>query len=85
MIFGVLAWVLAWTVLRHLPPTGVPGIDGTTRMGSESSGQWLCFAYIGAVLLLLDARRSGSPGWRRSAEPDAWRSPTTCAGALLDF
>jgi len=87
MIFGVLAWALSWTVLRHLPSTGVPGLDRTLAWGfGIAQDQWLCFAYIGAVLLLLDAR----PVWAARLAPfgQAGRMALTnymLQAALLDF
>jgi uncharacterized protein len=57
MIYGALAWAVWWLLLRRL-------MDGP-RLGALASGlglvreQWLCFTYIGAVLLFLAHR----PRW----------------------
>jgi uncharacterized protein len=60
MIFGALSWAVAWLVLRHLPPTHVPGADWPLEYGlGLVQDQWLCFTYIGAVVLLLAYR----PEW----------------------
>ena len=57
MVFGALAWASSWTVLRNLPATGVPGLDDPLAYGlGILQDQWLCFTYIGAVLLLLAYR-----------------------------
>jgi uncharacterized protein len=59
MIYGMLAWAIHWLVLRNLP---VP-IQGTEWPIADGLGllqdQWLCFTYIGAVVLLLAYR----PEW----------------------
>jgi uncharacterized protein len=60
MIFGALSWAVAWLVLRHLPATHVPGADWPLAYGlGLVQDQWLCFTYIGAVVLLLAYR----PAW----------------------
>lgn len=57
MGYGALAWAAWWLVLRHLA--------SDPRAAALASGvgliqeQWLCFSYIGAVLLLLAYR----PWW----------------------
>jgi uncharacterized protein len=57
MSFGALAWATWWLALRHL--------DSGVRAAALASGlglireQWLCFTYIGAVVLLLASR----PQW----------------------
>jgi uncharacterized protein len=57
MIFGGLSWAVAWLVLRHLPTTHVPGADWPLEYGlGLVQDQWLCFTYIGAVVLLLAYR-----------------------------
>jgi uncharacterized protein len=54
MAFGLLSWLLAWLVLRHLPETSIPGADWPLADGlGLVQDQWLCFTYIGAVVLLL--------------------------------
>ena len=57
MAFGILSWSLAWAVLRRLPTTSIPGADWPLADGlGLVQDQWLCFTYIGAVLLLLASR-----------------------------
>ena len=57
MSFGLLAWAAWWLVLRHLAS------DARTDALASGFGliqeQWLCFTYIGAVVLLLAYR----PWW----------------------
>ena len=54
MTFGVLSWALNWLVLSNLPATGSAGLDHALAVGfGFVQDQWLCLAYIGAVLLLL--------------------------------
>ena len=62
MTFGALAWAASWLVLSRLPALPVPGGDWPLEYGfGLIQDQWLCFTYIGAVVLLL-ARR---PKWIR--------------------
>jgi uncharacterized protein len=57
MIFGAVSWAVSWLVLRHLPTTHVPGADWPLEYGlGLIQDQWLCFTYIGAVVLLLAYR-----------------------------
>lgn len=57
MIFGAASWAISWLVLRNLPSTGVPGADWPIAFGfGLIQDQWLCFTYIGAVVLLIHAR-----------------------------
>jgi uncharacterized protein len=57
MVFGVVSWALSWTVLRTLPDVPVPGADWPVKFGfGLLQDQWLCFAYIGAVTLLVAYR-----------------------------
>jgi len=57
MIFGAASWATAWLVLRNLPSTGIPGADWPIAFGfGLIQDQWLCFTYIGAVVLLIHAR-----------------------------
>lgn len=87
MSFGFVAWALYWLVLRNLPETGKPGLDQALSVGfGMVQDQWLCFAYIGAVLLLLAYR----PGWTARLEPlgQAGRMALTnymLQAALLDL
>lgn len=60
MIFGAGSWAVSWLVLRHLPSTGIPGADWPIAYGfGLIQDQWLCFTYIGGVILLVHAR----PAW----------------------
>ena len=60
MTFGAVSWAVAWLLLRHLPTTHVPGADWPLEYGlGLVQDQWLCFTYIGAVVLLLAYR----PAW----------------------
>jgi uncharacterized protein len=60
MIFGALAWVTSWLVLRHVPTMPVPGTDWPLAYGlGLVQDQWLCFTYIGALVLWLAYR----PAW----------------------
>lgn len=62
MIFGAISWAVSWLVLFRLPSTGIAGADWPLAYGfGLIQDQWLCFTYIGAIVLLLDAR----PVWRR--------------------
>ena len=54
MGFGLLAWAAWWLGLRHLA-TGVREAAVASGFGLVQE-QWLCFTYIGAVLLLLTYR-----------------------------
>lgn len=57
MIFGAVSWAASWLVLRNLPSTGIPGADWPIAYGfGLIQDQWLCFTYIGGVVLLLHAR-----------------------------
>jgi uncharacterized protein len=57
MAFGALAWATHWLVLRNLPEIPIPGAQGPLADGlGILRDQWLCFTYIGAVVLLLAYR-----------------------------
>jgi uncharacterized protein len=87
MSFGVVSWALSWLVLRNLPESGRPGLDQALSVGfGLVQDQWLCLAYIGAVLLLLAYR----PVWTARLAPigQAGRMALTnymVQAALLDF
>jgi len=87
MSFGVVSWALSWLVLRNLPETGRPGLDQAVSAGfGLVQDQWLCLAYIGAVLLLLAYR----PVWTARLAPvgQAGRMALTnymVQAALLDL
>lgn len=60
MTFGATAWALSWLVLGRLPSIRIPGADGPLQSGfGLVQDQWLCFTYIGAIILLLAFR----PAW----------------------
>ena len=59
MVFGALAWAAWWLVLRHLAERPVPGAASLASGLGLIREQWLCFTYIGAVVLLLAYR----PKW----------------------
>ena len=60
MFFGALAWAASWTLLRHLPSIGIPDADGAIAFGfGLIQDQWLCFTYVGGIVLLLAYR----PQW----------------------
>jgi len=85
MTFGIVTWALFWLVLRNLPETGKPGLALSVGFGIVQD-QWLCFAYIGAVLLLLAYR----PRWTERLAPfgQAGRMALTnymLQAALLDL
>ena len=62
MIFGAVSWATSWLVLRNLPATGIPGADWPLAYGfGLIQDQWLCFTYIGAVVLFVHVR----PDWAR--------------------
>ena len=66
MIFGAVSWATSWLLLRRLPTTGVAGADGPLQNGlGLLQEQWLCFTYIGAVVLLLAYR----PAWTARLTP----------------
>jgi uncharacterized protein len=87
MSFGAVAWATSWLVLRNLPTTGRPGLDSALSQGfGMLQDQWLCFTYIGAVLLLLAYR----PVWTARLAPfgQAGRMALTnymLQAALLDI
>jgi uncharacterized protein len=60
MVFGAAAWAASWIVLRHLPSIGIPDADWAISFGfGLIQDQWLCFTYIGGIVLLLAYR----PQW----------------------
>jgi len=66
MAFGALSWLVSWTVLRPAEAIAIPDVGWPLAMGlGLIRDQWLCFAYIGAVLLLLAKR----PEWNRRLSP----------------
>jgi uncharacterized protein len=59
MTFGAVAWICSWLVLPHLA-VAIPGAGWPLEYGfGLVQDQWLCFTYIGAVVLLLTFR----PAW----------------------
>lgn len=66
MIFGALSWLISWVVLRRLPAIPIPGVGWPLAAGlGVIQDQWLCFTYIGAVVLLLTYR----PAWTARLAP----------------
>jgi len=69
MTFGALAWAISWLVLRRLPQLPVPGARDPLEYGlGLVQDQWLCFTYIGAVVLLLAYR----PAWTARLAVFGW-------------
>jgi uncharacterized protein len=69
MIFGALSWGTAWLVLRNIPTPSIPGADWPIAYGfGLVQDQWLCFTYIGAVVLLLAYR----PIWTARLRAFGW-------------
>jgi uncharacterized protein len=69
MTFGALAWATSWLVLRQLPELAVPGARAPLEYGlGLVQDQWLCFTYIGSVLLLLAYR----PEWTARLAVFGW-------------
>ena len=69
MTFGALAWATSWLVLRRLPQLPVPGARDPLEYGlGLVQDQWLCFTYIGAVVLLLAYR----PAWTARLAVFGW-------------
>ena len=69
MTFGALAWAISWLVLRRLPELPVPGARDPLEYGlGLVQDQWLCFTYIGAVVLLLAYR----PAWTARLAVFGW-------------
>ena len=61
MAFGFASWALYWAVLFQIPDKRFAPIDWQVRYGfGVVTEQWLCFTFIGGMLLLLAYR----PGWR---------------------
>lgn len=62
MIGGATAWALSWLVLGRLTIKSIPGAEWPVKFGfGIIQDQWLCFTYIGVVVLLLAQR----PWWTR--------------------
>ena len=61
MAFGFASWALYWGVLFQIPAGRFAPIDWQVRYGfGVVTEQWLCFTFIGGMLLLLAFR----PEWR---------------------
>jgi uncharacterized protein len=68
MAFGALSWLAAWTVLRRFDAISITGVGWRLAMGlGLIRDQWLCFTYIGAVVLFLAYR----PQWGARLMPVA--------------
>ncbi|MGN6392300.1 MAG: DUF418 domain-containing protein [Gemmatimonadales bacterium] len=66
MAFGAFAWAMSWMVLPHLPQPSIPQSAAPLAEGlGILRDQWLCFTYIGAVVLLLAYR----PVWLARLAP----------------
>jgi uncharacterized protein len=60
MVFGAASWFASWVLLPRLPEVPIPGAGWPLAAGlGLIQDQWLCFTYIGAVVLLL----AGRPVW----------------------
>jgi uncharacterized protein len=60
MIAGAASWAVSWLVLTRLPAPPIPGTGWPLQFGMGLvQDQWLCFTYIGALVLLLAFR----PWW----------------------
>ena len=60
MTFGALSWATSWLLLQRIPDLGNPQATWPLQFGlGLVQDQWLCFTYIGAVVLLLAYR----PRW----------------------
>ena len=65
MAFGFASWALSWAVLFQLPEGQFAPIDWQVRYGfGIVTEQWLCFTFIGGMILLLAFR----PQWRSRLE-----------------
>lgn len=54
---GLLSWAVSWLLLSKIPDLPIRGLAWTLRFGlGLVQEQWLAFAYIGAVVLLLAYR-----------------------------
>ena len=57
MVFGAASWFASWVLLPRLPEVSIPGAGWPLAAGlGLIQDQWLCFTYIGAVVLLLASR-----------------------------
>jgi uncharacterized protein len=60
MTFGALSWATSWLVLQRIPDLSSPQATWPLQFGlGLVQDQWLCFTYIGAVVLLVAYR----PQW----------------------
>jgi uncharacterized protein len=60
IVFGAASWLISWVILKPLTERSVPGSGWGLALGlGLVRDQWLCLAYIGAVVLLLAI----VPGW----------------------
>lgn len=60
MAFGFCAWAASWLVLPYLPKVAIPGGQWPIDYGfGLVQDQWLCFTYMGGVVLALAYR----PAW----------------------
>jgi uncharacterized protein len=60
MIAGAASWAASWLVLTRVPEMPIPGTTWQLQLGMGLvQDQWLCFTYIGGLILLLALR----PWW----------------------
>jgi len=60
MTFGALSWATSWLLLQRIPDLGNAQATWPLQFGlGLLQDQWLCFTYVGAVVLLLAYR----PAW----------------------
>jgi uncharacterized protein len=65
MIAGAASWASSWLLLTWVPELPIPGTAWPLRFGMGLvQDQWLCFTYIGALVLLLEFR----PQWKERLE-----------------
>ena len=66
MTFGGVSWLLSWTVANRLPELPIQGLGWPLASGlGLIRDQWLCFTYIGIVILTLAWR----PVWTTRLAP----------------
>jgi uncharacterized protein len=66
MIAGAASWAMSWLVLTRVPEMSIPGTTWPLRFGMGLvQDQWLCFTYVGGLVLLLACR----PSWTQRLTP----------------
>jgi uncharacterized protein len=62
MIAGAASWASSWVLLARVPELPIPGTAWPLQSGMGLvQDQWLCFTYVGALVLLLEFR----PQWKQ--------------------